>query len=269
MAIEIKWARKTGSTVNTYSIWRAMVGFKAPIVNLDTKTLELKINGQDLQTVTFGTGNLVSTLNSSLVGATASLANSGTEFILRSNIKTAPGSIEIVGGTALTDLGLTAKLITEKSDVQLIATQAANIVDTTIESFSDPDGIKEDWYAISADSGELSPMVKPIKTAYPLCSVEGIVCDLQGQPMVDVEVTATIQTAPSEVASSYITKDVVRVISNKDGIISLPLMQGALVKIEIPAIGLIKMVTIPAQSYIFLKDILVDEEYTYPIGYRG
>jgi hypothetical protein len=271
--INLRWSRFPESDIVSYKLWRAIIGFEAPMVNVIGKTLQLKLNGNSLQTITFSTSDNVADINLVLNGGKAYLSQGGTHFIVRSDLRIAPGSIEIVGGTALTDLGLTAKLITEKSDGVHIASVVANPVLTTVEQYVDNDGILDDYYAISSINSLSveslkTPWAQPINTAGPICVLEGVICNLQGVRIPDVQIIATLQTPPKDLSLAYITKTPITVISGIDGRFSLPLLQSALVKLEIPAIGYTRMVTVPDQSYIFIKDLLVDEDYTYPLGYR-
>jgi hypothetical protein len=249
-----------------------MIGFSAPLVDLTGLSLEIKINGGALQTFNFTGPMVVEAINTVIEDGQAYFAQGG-RFIVRSNARKAPGSIEIVGGTALTVLGLTPKLITERSDAELLGTVTANANASAMEAFNDHDGAIEDFYAISSINSVSAeslktPWAQPIQTAGPVCVIEGVIADLQGVRIPDAEIIATIQVAPKNLSMAYITKEPIRTRSGPDGRFSLPLLQCALVKLEIPAISYMQMVTIPKASYILIQDLLVDENYTYPIGYR-
>ena len=271
--ITLKWARFPESDVVSYKVFRSIIGFSAPIMSLTGKTLVLKVNGSTNQTFTFSASPIVNTINATIVNGRAFLSDSGTRFIVRSNVRVSPGSVEIISGTALADLGLTPHLITERSESELLATVMANVIPTATEQYPDPDGVLDDFYAISSVSSLAieslkTPWRQPIQTAGPLCVVEGTIADLQGVRIPDAEIIATLQVPPKSLTNTYITKDAIRTLSGPDGRFSLPLLQCALVKLEVPLLGYMKMVTIPKQSYIFIKDLLVDDNYTYPIGLR-
>lgn len=272
--ITLKWSKFPGSDVASYRIFRAMIGFKAPIVNISGKDIVLRMNGNTPQTIAFNAMTIVDTINSVLIGGTAYTSNDGLSFFVRSNVRIAPGSVEIVGGAALADLGLTPVLITEKSDGQLIDTKVASVVVNAVETYVDEDGVLDDFYSVSTVSAMSveslkTPWQQPIQSAGPICVIEGVIADLQGVRIADCEVRAEIVVPPESLSIAYITKDPITTISATDGRFSLPLLQGALVKLEIPEIGYSQMVTVPALSYVFLKDLKVDEAYAFdarPLG---
>ena len=269
--ITLKWSRFPESYITSYNVYRAIIGFKAPIVNIVGKTLILRMNGGTPQTIMFNTMSIVDTINSVLNGGKAYPSQDGFNFYVRSIIRQAPGSVEIMGGSALMDLGLSAKLITEKSDAMIIANPLANVNPNAAETFTDPDGVFEDFYAIASISPTSieslkTPWQQPIQSAGPICVVEGLITDVQGVRIPDCEIIANLVVPPKNLQMAYITKEPVRTLTSVDGRFSLPLLQGALVKFEVPSIGYSQMVTIPSKSYIFMKDLLVDEDYAYPTG---
>ena len=270
--ITLRWATFPESDTVSYNVWRSIIGFSAPLVDLTGLSLHIRINGGDVQYFNFTGPMVVEAINSVIEDGKAYFAQNG-RFIIRSNVRKAPGSVEIVGGTALGILNLVPKLITEKSDPELIASITANPDPTTMEVFYDHDGAIEDYYSIStinsiSSESMRSPWAQPIQTAGPVCVLEGVIADLQGVRIPDAEIIATIQTPPKKLTMAYITKEPIITRSGPDGRFSLPLLQCALVKLEIPAIGYMQMVTIPERSYILIQDLLVDENYTYPLGYR-
>jgi len=269
--IILRWSRFPESDVASYRVYRSMIGFKAPLADLTGKDLVLKLNGGLPQHFEFTGPIIVEAINSVILGGKASYCANGTHFILRSNLRQAPGSIEIVSGSALSVLGLNVGLITERSDAELIGEMVANTFPTTLEEFSDPDGSLQDFYAVSSVNQASveslkTPWQQPITTTGPLCVIEGVISDLQGVRIPDAEIIATIQAPPERLRMTYITKEPVCTQSSPDGRFSLPLLQGALVKLEIPQIGFSRMVTIPCQSYVLIQDILVDEDYIYKPG---
>lgn len=274
--ISLKWAQYPEADVASFKVYRSIIGFRAPLATgLNTKTLQLKLNGGALQTITFDTGSVVDKINSTLTGGRAYLSDSGTEFLLRSDVRQSPGSVEIVGGTALVDLGLTARVITEKSEDELIATVTAPVDPEALVEFEDPDGTLSDYYALTtvdsmANESSKTNYRQPVTATGPLCVIEGTIINLQGVRMVDAEVTAFLQFPPEDDTMNVgITKDPIKTLSGPDGRFSLPLLQKALVRIEIPAISYTQYITVPEKAYALLNEIPVDLDYQYPPGYRG
>lgn len=270
--ITLRWSQVPGADVASYRVYRSIVGFRAtmaPLSTLSGKTLQLRMNGGPLQTFTFdGTTPIVDLINATITGGKAYASCDGASFFVRSNDR-CDGSVEIVGGTALTDLGLSARIITAKSEEEMIAVVPAPSDPTEVVEYEDKDGVLEDWYRITSVNSfgvESQPTQykQPIESSGPLCIIEGLVTDLRGIRLVDAEITATIQVPPErDHLSSFISKEPVTVYTNPDGRFSIALLQGALIRLEIPAIGYSRYITVPEKSYINIKDARVDLDYQF------
>jgi hypothetical protein len=91
--------------------------------------------------------------------------------------------------------------------------------------------------------------------------------EAQAKAKADAEVKATLKAIPhSSETASHVTLEPVVTLSGVDGRFSLPLLQGALVQIEIPAVGFTRNVTIPAQPFAFITDLAVDLDYSFMGG---
>lgn len=277
--ITLRWAPFPGADVASYKVYRSMIGFSAPVLTpaaLSGKTLQLKMNGGTTQTITFDAfATAVNKINATLVGGRAYPSISDRQyFLLRSDIRSAPGSVQIVGGTALTDLGLTARTIQEKSEDQVIAQVTANPDPAVTLEYNDPDGVCQDWYTVtSIDShgteSAKAPYRQPASYTGQVCVMEGIVTNLQGVRMPDVEVVATLVRYPQEIGKCpQITLEPITALTGSDGRFSIPLLQGALVEIDIQAVGFSRNITVPEKAYEFITDLQVDLDYRYPLEYR-
>ena len=274
--ITLRWAPYPDANIAGYKVYRSFIGFTGVIPlaeDIDGKTLELEVNGGSLQTFTFNaTDSVIDTINDTIVGAEAfpSIADSD-EFIVRSQLRDAPGSIKIVGGTGLLDLGLTIRTISEKSESILISSLEALEDPSESLIYDDLDGALQDWYAISTISGVGSesaktPYRQAIQFTGPLCVMEGVVTDLQGARLVDEEVKAKIIRMPQESpVRSSISKEWVSTLSGPDGRFSLPLLQGTIVKFEVPILKFSRNIRIPNKAYEFVTDLLTDLDYRYPL----
>lgn len=272
----LKWQPFPGADVAYYKIYRSMIGFKSPILppsSLNTKTLQLRLNSGSTQTITFdGTTPVVGKINSTLTGGRAypSIQNTAY-FFVRSDMRTAPGNITIVGGTAMADLGLTARTIYEKSEDEMIATVPALPDPDATLTYEDPDGVCQDWYAISTVSSQGSESLKtpyrqPMTYTGEICVLEGIVTTIQGVRVPDAEVKATIIKYPVRVGKSpQLTREPVTVLTGPDGRFSLPLLQKVHVQLEIPAAEFIRNIEVPEKSCEFITDLQVDLDYRYPL----
>jgi hypothetical protein len=275
--INLRWAPFPEADVASYKVFRSMIGFRAKVVTPATvsgKTLILKMNGGSSQTITFsGSSSVVDQITAALSGGKAflSLADSAW-FFVRSDVRSAPGSVQIVGGTAMADLQLTARTITEKSEDLQIATIAALEDPQAMVVWADVDGVPEDFYAIvSTDSfGNDST-----KTSYrqavaytgEICVLEGVVTDLQGVRFPDAEITIQLIRYPQKTGKvPQITRNKLCFLTGSDGRFSIPVLQGALLQFEIKQVQFSREIEVPAKAYEFLTDILVDLDYRYPLG---
>lgn len=270
--ITLRWSLflEEETEITSYNVYRCMIGLMIPYWSVEEgSTITLKINNGDPVTLVLPKLNTIQYINANLPNATAKYSWDGEFIIIRSNIKTAPGSIQVLTNS----LGIPQRTITEGSEELLVEVVTSSKKDDDIEVFVDRDGDPDDHYAISSNNSEgkeslKTPWRKSIPAIAPICVIEGVIADIQGVVLPDVEVIATLHETPRARSLAYITKEPVRTITAPDGRFSLPLLQGILVKLEIPAIGYSQMVTIPKRPYIFLQELLVNEEYTYPLGYR-
>lgn len=274
--ITLRWAPFPEADVASYRVYRSLIGFRAPVLtptSLNGLTLQLKMNGGATQTVTFNGTPTVDRINAVLVGGQAYLSVADSDFfILRSNLRTAPGSVQITGGTALGVLGLTARTISEKSEDEVIANLTALEDPEEVVEFDDPDGSLCDFYAVTTvdslgNESSKTQYRQPITSTGAVCVLEGIVTDLQGVRVPDAEVVAKLVRYPHQTgAASQITLAPVQTLTGPDGRFSLPVIQGALIQLEIPAVGFAKNITVPEKSYEFVTDLVVDLDYRYPLG---
>jgi len=275
----LRWAPFPGADVVSYKVYRSMIGFVAPVLTptaLSGKTLQLKMNGGTTQTITFdAVVPSFTKINATLTGGRAYPSVSDSQyFLLRSDIRSAPGSVQIVGGTSLVSFGLTPRLIQEKSEDTVIAQIAANPDPNVVMEYTDPDGVCQDWYTVtSVDShgteSAKAPYRQPTSYTGPICVLEGIVTNLQGARMPDIEVIATLVKYPQEIGKCpQITLEPITVYTGSDGRFSIPLLQGALVEFDIPSVGFSRNVTVPAKAYEFITDLQVDLDYRFPLEYR-
>ena len=275
--INLSWLPYPTAIPVHYRVYRSFIGFIAPLNHAATgQTLILKFNGKPAQTFTIGS-DIVASINATIVGGVASVsALVPGNFIVRSLIADMPGSVEIVGGTALATFGLTARLITEQSETVMLGQVEPAVLLTTLLNFSDTDGNNKDFYGVSTiDSSNiesaLTNLRQPIVTSEPLCVLEGVVMDAQGTRLVDVIVKAKMIVDQNIGAITSTDKLIYRrkhasTRTGIDGRFSLPLLQGAMFQIDIPATEFSRPVKIPAQAFVFINDLITDTRYTYPLS---
>jgi hypothetical protein len=275
--ITLRFTRFPGADVTSYKVYCSIIGFRAPIPLpgvLDGKTLTLKMHDSEEQTITFDATSVIDQINSTLLGGHAyPLIRDPGYFYLRADVRDSSGSVEIIDGTALTDLGLVPRMIIEKSEDFLIAQLPvlAN-PDASIE-FEDPDGVCQDWYSVTTVSSQgnestKAPYKQPVTHSGRLCVLEGIVTNLQGVRIPDAEIVAKLIKYPQEPSkASQISMDPVSTLTSSDGRFSLAILQGAHIQLEIPLVGFSRAITVPNKPCEFITDILVDLDYRYPLEY--
>lgn len=274
--IKLRWAPTENANIASYKVYRSIIGFIAPKSSeLDECTLDVKVDGGPVMSIEFSAANIVDSINTGLEDAQAynSIANPNA-FIFRSNTREAPGSVEIAGGDCLDLLGLTERLITEKSETHLIATIPVDAENPgSLVYFEDPDGTPHDYYAISTvdsmgNESASTNLKQAVASVGGICMVEGIISNVQGEREVDVRVTAKLVDSPSMAdGASYITTEPVTTLTYPDGRFSLPLVQGAVVKIEIPEIGYFRTIRVPEATQALIINQLEDLSWRYPVEY--
>lgn len=271
-SINLKWRLNNDETVASTEVYRSIIGFKTgnlfPYGLVAGETLMLKINGGLEQIITFEDEttleNLVDNINSSIEDANVYVSNVDSSFILRSNMREAPGSVEITGGTSLVKLGISLAVITEKSSVYHIGS-----VPHGTSVFADSDGTIHDYYSLATTNtfGDLSQqtnMRQAVSFGAPVCVIEGKIADLQGKRIPDVEVTARIIERPQVIdPSTTIIKDELSTLSGENGRFSLPLLQGAKVIFEINRTRISDPIEVPAQDFEFFNNLPLYEDYRY------
>lgn len=271
--ITLKWSKYPEVNITKYKIYKSIIGFIAvkpmPVMIAGT-TLSIAVNGGAVQNILFyGTASIVDQINAVAIDVKAynSEINPGV-FYLRGNLRSEPGSVEILPCTALSVLGLVPKVITEKSETLLLAEINPSLTPDTVEEFDDVDGSIYDFYSISSinsvgDESLRTPLKRPVDTSGMLCIIEGYVCDLQGARVVDAEVRAILQQIPKDMNSAFLTKEPITVLSGPDGKFSISLLRGALVKIDINDVSFSRNITVPNKSFAMLSDLLVDGTYQF------
>jgi hypothetical protein len=248
-----------------------------PSENLIGLTLELRVNGGSIQVITFTGNGLISDINAQATSLRAyPSANVGVSFILvRNTLREAPGALSILGGTALSVLGLTPHDITQGSEYQLLATVTDLTPGDDMYEYSDPDGSLSDLYALTTldSQGNESEKTAPRRASDftgKVCVIEGLVHNIQGVRVPDVMVTVKpMAYAQSPSKSAYYTMEEVTVYSDPSGRFSIPLIQGARVQIDIPDLSFSKVIVVPATAYEFITTLPSDYDFRFASEGQG
>jgi hypothetical protein len=274
--VVVSWYPLSGAQITQYGVYRSIVGFVAPILHpadVAGKTLQLSINAGPVQTITFdGTTPVLDQFNL-LRGASATPSNmEPAKFIYRVDPTSSPGILQIIGGTAMADFGLSAGTITKQSSSYFLGyVPASPNDDVNGVEFFDCDGLVSDSYRLTtvnlaAEESAPTAYKDAQFTTGALCWVTGIVTNPAGVRIPDTPVTARILELPqSVVPPAFINSDVIETITQPDGTFKISLLQGALVEILIPSIYYQRPVRIPMQSQALLSDLPVDRDYRSPL----
>ena len=258
--ISLRWGVYDQADVISFKIYRSMIGFSLPKSGPIGKTIQLKINNQTLQTFTLGMDNLAM-VNQTIKGGRAFLSHDGLTVLVRSDLRENPGFIQIVGGTALADLGQQPRIIGQQSEDSLIGTIVS--INSPQYEYCDPDGVCQDYYRISTtsssgDESRKSSYKQPVSLSGPICVIEGVLTNIQGARVTDVDISIKVELPPEKMGETVMTNEPVVVQSGTDGRFSIPVLQGAVVRIEIPSIGMSQSIKVPELPYANLNDIMVD-----------
>lgn len=269
MSIILRWVPIEGADIASYNVHRSMIGFitenEGPFDFGAGKSFKMKVNSQVIMENTFigilTAAEVVQEFNDTIPGITAYKETGTEKVIVRSDIRVEPGFLEVVQCDALQVLGVSARIISEKSETVQIGS-----INYPESEYEDKDGVLEDYYALTTvdslgNESNLSTLRQAINFTGPICVVEGCITDLQGARVPDVKVLARIVTPPEGAEHTSIITDEIDTLTGEDGRFSLPILQGARVIFEIDDARVSDPVTIPAEPYVFFDDLPIDPEY--------
>ena len=266
--IGVRWYPYPENSIFSYNVYKSIVGFQTPTALpfglIPGDTLDIMVDNTTVQTITFPREftvikDMVDFLNTVLVGAKAFAV--GNKLMVRDNTL---GFIEVVGGTAMSKLGQTARRITEKSEFFL----TTNVL-YGINSFNDMLGLSSDWYSLSTMNklGVESTQVPP-KQAVPasgfLCHIQGYIIDLQGRRITDVAISARLVAPPRDYnGAGSLLEATMSTLSQEDGTFQLDILQGTEVIFEINKTRVSDAVIVPYQDYIDWNELPLYSAHRY------
>ena len=268
MSTSVYWSTFLGADCDSFKLYRAITGLAVEFPNslqVGDK-LVFAATTQVVQTVTL-TGTTATTVASNIkavaVGVKETVSQSGRVVFIRATASGPDAKFKLLACTFATNTGETPRLITPRTEFELLTTQP-RITDTFDYTYIDDDGDASDWYHITSVSGSTESIpsldMQALPTPDPFCVVEGRVTDLQNRPVVGAEIR--VQSLPPPHISSnagLVTTELVT-LTDSYGRWSIPLLQGQSVLFRIPAVSYNNTVTIPAQRYVLFKDLLLHEQ---------
>lgn len=237
-----------------------LLGTESAPFTLNGLTLKLKVDGGAEQEVVFATANpvyidsVVDEVNDQTGGLVASA--SGSQLQLTSNTTGTGSTLEITGGTGLTELGLSVGIVNG-----LDAHITLQVGQTRYE-YDDQSGDASYWYktqyyntgsgGISGLSTAVQGSVGSVLTSASLIIGEIRLANLSGQPYADQEVVFHHVMVPPLVVETYgILGRTVTVTTNSAGYAEVYLVKGATVDVTLVDTGLVRRITVPSTGTSF------------------
>lgn len=185
---EIRWASAMPTVVQVFRLRAGVPTWAAPFATQQGDTLMVRSEGPWVEITLPGSyataQDLANALNPRLrtIGCYAVVDSADRVYLCH------PRFIEIVGGTALTALGLTAGTVASPATREYLNTVSADPSEgEEYAVFEDPNAIAGDRYVVRDLSGE-SLAVAPGNYMKAVCSCEGTLLGPDTQPLAGIEV---------------------------------------------------------------------------------
>ena len=238
-----------------------LVGTEEGPFDLQGKTVKLKVDGGLEQEVTFtlpdpiSLANVIGEFNDAIVGATADDDGEG-KLKIEGGTSGTGGSLEITGGTGLTELGLTSGDIDNGEDAHVTLVSG-----TSDYEYDDEGGEASYWYRTryyNTVSGNVSSYSDWMQgdTGSVIDAAELIVgkirlADLDGGPMVDAKVTIVNTFIPQTADSYFISGGAIQLETNGVGYAEVNLVRGAIVDVIIGGTSVVRRIQVPSTGTEF------------------
>jgi len=269
MATTVKWNIFEDADIDTMRLYRAITGIEIPFPNSLSTGDVLKFAATDCSFETLIIGatdidSILALLNSGC-GIVATKNASGTKIFLRANAKTNP-KLTLYSSSAVTALGETPRIIVPRSEFIAIHDEPF-VAGTFSYEFEDLDGEPSDWYHFTTIKGttesipshDLRPRIAPPNS----CVIEGRVTDLQNNPVVGVEVEASVIIPPNRNQNTSIVPTIKQVLTDECGRWAIALIRKQLIFFHIEAVGYNQIIYVPDAPFALFKDLepVKDHEY--------
>jgi len=228
---------------------------------VDGLTFEVDINDLGTQSLTFDTtdpitaADLATLLSTLLVGAT--VVDDRNTLVITNDETGTDSSLEIIGGTALDELGFT------EGDKDIgSAVRIPLVLGTSEYSFTDESGLSASYYRVryfdsgtDAVSAFQPPFQATAETLVPSASlILGYVdlADLDGSPLVAREITVYFKYVPPLVIGAIgIMGRTVLLETNSSGHAESLLVKGSVVDVAIVGTNMVREITVPSSGTSF------------------
>lgn len=260
------WRSETGEA-GVYSLITADTAEAATVLGtvlspftVNGKTLTFKVDEGAEQTVTFASPDpvaaqfLLDEINTQATGATAT--EEGGALRLSSDTTGTASTLEITGGSALTDLGLSVGTVTGK-DAHVDLQVGVDTYYYDDESWADGYFYKTQYY--NSTNGSFSDLSDPreggvgtIVSSTDLILATIDMADLEGKPLAEQTIVFNLVPSPLlEVTDIAILGPAIEVETDSLGHAEVSLVRGALVDVVFIGTGVVRRITVPTTGTSF------------------
>lgn len=239
----------------------AITGSQTAPFNINGETLLLKVDGGSEQTVTFATADPVSVDNAigEINGQTTDLTASEDTgaVVLTSDTTGTSSTLEITGGTALTDLGFTLDQYDNGEDARIDLVGGTSTYSHNDESGDSTYFYKTRYYnsstqAVSSFSDPIEGDVGSIVASASLITAKIDLASIDGSPIADRRIVFYHKYVPPLMADTIavLGKQVV-MITDSAGHAEVSLVKGTVVDVSIDGTSIIREITVPSSGTEF------------------
>jgi hypothetical protein len=239
----------------------SLLGSATGPFSLNGKTLKVKVDGAAEQTCTFVSADpiaiedVVSELNQQLSDLTAS--ESGGKVLLTSDRTGTVSTLEITGGTALTDLGFTSGQYDNGEDERI-----SLVVGQSDYQYDDQSGDPDNYYKVryyNSGTGTFSSFGDPVKgdigTIIGPTDMIKAYCTLakpDGKPLEGTRISFyNVYTPPLQVGDITVLGKEVEMETDQAGYAEILLVKGAVLDVTIVGTSLCRRITVPTAGTEF------------------
>lgn len=248
-----------------------LIGTEEGPFTLNGKTLKVNINGGSEQTITFVSADpinitdLVSFINGLAISGLLADDHSGSLCLY--TVATGTGAtLEITGGTALTELGF------EDGDKDNGEDERIDLdSDTSYYEYDDQSGDSENYYkvryydsvtfAVSSYGDPVQGDVGSIVPPSDLVKGYSVLAKMNGQPSVGTAVIFyNVFIPPLTIGDIGIIGREIRVETDADGYFETMLIKGSIVDVTISGTGIVRRITVPDADFNVMSAVAVADD---------
>lgn len=271
------WRSETGISGTYFEITAAtaksatLLGTATGPFTLNNKTLKLKVDQGSEQTITIvsadpiGIDDLVAFINSvPITGAVVS--EDGGALRISTTATGTVSTLEITGGTALTDLGFTVGQKDNGEDARITLSPSSSSYE-----YDDQSGDPDNYYKVryyNSGTGTFSSFGDPVKgdigSIVPptdLVKAYGTFAKLDGKPVSEMAVIFyNVYMPPLSVGDIGVVGREVRVETDQAGYLETMLVKNSIVDVILSGTGIIRRITVPTSDFNIMAAVAAADD---------